>query len=180
MTNMGIFNDWVCPNIECENDKPGESNGFCSECGTRLKAMNRKQIIAQKQAEINRKREEKEKANLIKELGGVEAYEESIKDEKLWNEMKRKFKDEKYLFTPLMSDMEVNQLIVTDMEKIIESNWMKGHIGGTTWGKLKSGFDVLFKQFNLLVRQNELLLREQKRTNELNEQILEELKRINK
>ena len=48
---MGLFNDWVCPNIQCENDKPGESNGFCSECGTKLKALNRKQIKAQKQAE---------------------------------------------------------------------------------------------------------------------------------
>lgn len=175
---MGLFNDWVCPNIQCENDKPGESNGFCSECGTKLKALNRKQIKAQKQAEKERKEDEKEKNKLIEELGSVEAYEDSIKYEKQWNDLKRKYKDDKYLFTPLMSENDLNQLIVTDMEKIIESNWMKGHIGGTTWGKLKSGFDVLFKQFNLLVLQNELLLREQKRTNELNEQILEELKRI--
>jgi hypothetical protein len=176
---MGLFNDWVCPNVECENDKPGEKNGHCPECGAKLETLNRKQVKAQKQVEAKRRVEEEKKGRLIEELGGEEAYKEIIiRNEKQWKVLEKKYGDEKYLITPIMSDLDVNQRIIQDMENIIESNWMQGHIGGTTWGKLKSGFDVLFKQFNLLVRQNELILREQKRTNELNEQILEELKRI--
>lgn len=176
---MGLFNDWICPNVGCENDKPGEKNGHCPACGAKLEALNRKQVKAQKQVEAKRRVEEEKKDRLIEELGGEEAYKEIIiRNEKQWKVLEKKYGDEKYLITPIMSDLDVNQRIIQDMENIIESNWMQGHIGGTTWGKLKSGFDVLFKQFNLLVRQNELLLREQKRTNELNEQILEELKRI--
>lgn len=118
---------------------------------------------------------EKNKLKIIEEYG-EEATRGIILDDRINN----------HLFDPLMTEEEIKIKIFEDMENLAR------HEAGTSWMKLGTllsfnsteqmvgaGFKAIIDQNKIIIRQNELLLRELKKQTANNKLLLKELEKSN-
>lgn len=166
---MGMLDIYRCPNTECWwNEVTGKKGDICPECGTPLekfgfrdgaKLSNEKSKIAH-DPELRQKIEERKK-----EIKAAKMEKEAIiKEEKRINNL---------LFHSSKDDEELIKSIESDMSNLAM------HEAGTKWMRagtlltfnptqqmIGAGFKALMDQNKILIKQNELILRELKKLNE--------------
>jgi hypothetical protein len=169
---MGILNIYQCPNTECWWDKnTGKKGEHCPECGTELKKVGFREgakIISEK----NKLKDNPETYNR------KQAYKEEQKAIKALEKEEKRLA--RLLFSTKVSDKGLVDSIELDMDNLA------GHEAGTKWmrvGTLLSfnsteqmigaGFKAIIDQNKILIKQNELLYRELKRSNDLKEKEFE-------
>lgn len=155
---MGLLDTYICPNTKCRWKKVGIEGENCPECGTPFKKLG--------MSEGRGIYKEKQKL-LDKDKKAIKAQEQ---EETRLNQL---------LFHEAITDDELIRSIESDM------NNLAGHEAGTKWmrvGTLLSfnsteqmigaGFKAIIDQNKVLIKQNELNLRQGK-------EIVKELKKLN-
>lgn len=158
---------YMCPDMDCKFNKQERNEGYCPECGAKLKKVGFREALRlatdkkdgsdvrlEKQEKKERKELEKAEKQRVKELE---------KAEKRLN---------KLLFHDQTPDPELKRSIEDDMLNL------SAHEAGSAWmraGTLLSfnsrdqmvgaGFKALIDQQKVLIKQNEQILRELKKLN---------------
>lgn len=164
----------MCPNPNCPNSK-GVNGDFCPECGTAIREVGfvesgemigiKKDIKKGKKPPLT----PEESQRYIK----GETKEEKKQRQKNEKMIKAQQKREKHqLFTEAMSEDEIKNRIYIDMDNLAMQE------SGTKWMKagamlsfnsrdqmIAAGLKAIIDQNKLMIRQNELLLREIKKLN---------------
>lgn len=134
---MGILNTYICPKPNCPNIQQGNKNTHCPECGEKITKIS------------------------------------TIEANKILKMKKGIGKGEKYvLFSDEMSNTDIRNKIYVDMANLsmqeAGTKWM--HMGSLLSLNsrdqiIASGLKALIDQNKLIIRQNELLLRELNKLN---------------
>jgi hypothetical protein len=158
---LSMFDSYLCPNLDCGYDKKdGKKGEYCPECGSPLKKMgiNETNLTIAKKRETPEIRQERE------------IMEEQKKIQKIKAEKEKKYRQ--ILFDDELSDPSLKISIQRDMRNLAS------HEAGTKWmrvGTLLSfnsteqmigaGFKAIIDQNKILIKQNEQILRELKKSN---------------
>ncbi len=154
----------ICSNMKCSytNDVEGE---FCPECGSKTSEYDSNLIFAKQNCPV----EKTESTNKTKYV----SFKSNPNSPQKKKERKQEAEiNQKLLFNDSMDDNEIQYTIKKDMLNL------NGHEAGTKWmriGTLLSfnatqqmigaGFKAIIDQNKILIKQNELLLRELKKSN---------------
>lgn len=174
---MGLLDQNLCTNIKCNNVKiiKGE---FCPECGTK----STKQGFKESTSTIQLKKDYQKDPNFAISKQTHKA-EKKIRDEEKAKQKEAKKAREneekrlaRLLFSTRVTDDDLKRSIESDMSNLAS------HEAGTKWmrvGTLLSfnsteqmigaGFKAIIDQNKIKIKQNELILRELKKSNELKE-----------
>jgi hypothetical protein len=158
---MGVLDVPYCPNPKCPQEKVQKDITNCPQCGAKIQRFGVRQAVDLIKEKRHPQGNGKDDQLSSEDSQGIEEGELSLS-----GSSRKQVKTSKFLVTPEMTDQEIVQKIIEDMQNLAR------HEGGTGWMQLDSilsgsrsdqilisGFKALIDENKIIIRQNELMLR---------------------